>query len=179
MYISKTKWVLTGIFAASHYTQFFMMCLFTVAVVFLNAACSSKNSGAQGDKGIVIQVETEREPPIEFVRSPVIVRQGKLYPGTKTQTEVKPKLSCSHQVGSTVRQGESIRLTYKTANASLDATLTLTAGRLGYDGESINLPQQIAKNEANKVEICWGEDNCFVATKNRDGSWTLKSLPFQ
>ena len=136
------------------HTQLFMMCLFTVAAVFLNAACSSKNPG---------------EPPIP----------GRVLPGTKPQTEVEPKLSCSHPVGSTVRQGESIRLTYKTANASLDATLTLTAGRLGYDGKSINLPQQSAKHEANKVEICWGKDNCFVATKNRDGSWTLKSLPFQ
>ena len=46
----------------------------------------------------------------------------------KEETEVEPKLSCSHQVGSTVRHGESIRLTYKTADASLDATLTVTTG---------------------------------------------------
>lgn len=135
------------------------MCLLTVAAVFLNAACSSKNNEGQGDKGIVGQTETEREP----------------------QTKVEPKLSCSHQVGSTVRQGESIRLTYKTAKASLDGTLTLTAGRLVFESKSINLPQQkqSMKKEANEVKICWGEDNCFVATKNRDGSWTIKSLPFQ
>lgn len=152
------------------------MCLLTVAAVFLNAACGPGINKGQGDKSIVVQVETERKPPIKFVRPPVIHRG--VLPGTKPQTEVEPKLSCSHQVGSIVRPGESIRLTYKSANAYADITLTLEDGRFQLKRSASNIDAS-AFGIANGIQYCWGKDNCFVATKNRDGSWTIKSLPFQ
>ena len=152
------------------------MGLLTVAAVFLNAGCSSTINEGQGDKSLVVQIETEREPPpIEFV-SPPVIHRGVL-PGTKPQTEVEPKLSCSHQVGSIVRPGESIRLTYKSANAYADITLTLEDGR--FQLKSASNIDASAFGIANGIQYCWGKDNCFVATKNRDGSWTIKSLPFQ
>lgn len=124
----------------------------------------------------MVQIETKREPPpIELVRPPVI-RRGVL-PGTKPQTEVEPDLFCSHQVGSTVKQGEVFHLTYKTANASVDVEFTPKAGGFVYKNESTHYHS--ASQTASRVEYCWDEDNCFVVMKNRDGSWTIKSLPFQ
>ena len=122
-------------------TQLLIMCLLTVATIFLNAACSGK------------------PPP--------------------TSLKEKPSFICSHEVGLIVRPGESIHLTYKAASESVDLTLICRSNRieLDYYSGSINVPIQFATT-GDKTRFCWGKDNCFVAAKNRDGSWTIESLPF-
>ena len=31
---------------------------------------------------------------------------------------------------------------------------------------------------ADILELCWGEENCLILKKNKDRTWTIKSLPF-
>ena len=150
--------------------QLFLLCLFTVAAVFLTAACGSKNNEVQLDTEpeVDIEVQIDIEPEPEYF----------VVPRPKSPLKSEPIFSCTHQVGSTVRPGESIRFTYKSANAFVDGELTLKAGGFSYNGESDNFSYSTSAT-ANRVIHCWGEDNCFIATKNGDGGWTIRSLPFQ
>lgn len=143
-----------------------IMCLLTVAALFFNAACSSKQESGYTEVDLTDNLETEehffhRKDPLDLEVPP------------------KPSFSYSHKVGSTVRPGESIHITYKTENAYLEATLTLEEGGFILESNSSNL-QASASTTANSVKHCWGTDNdCFIATKNNDGSWTIRSLPFK
>ena len=140
-------------------TQLLLICLLAVASLFFNAACSPKP-----------------EPEVDLTND--LPQNGQFYHRGKTKDlEVLPESSSSHQVGAIVRQGESIRLTYKSASAYADITLTLKAG--GFTLKSNSNLAYSSSTTANRVTYCWGEDNCFIATKNRDNSWTIKRLPFQ
>ena len=139
-------------------TQLLIVCLLTVASLFFNAACGSKQNQ---------EVDLNDPPP-----------NGQFYHReSPSDLERLPKSSFSHQVESIVRHGESIRITYKSASADADITLTLKEGGFVLKSKS-NLAYS-SSTTANRVTYCWGEDNCFIATKNTDDSWTIKRLPFQ
>lgn len=133
--------------------QLFFICLLAITAIFLNTGCGPPQLTEPPQPPQVTQKATPPPPP------PPIVYY------------------CSHEVGSIVREGESIRLTYRSASVYADITLTLQQG--GFTLESNSNLGYSTSTTANGVTHCWGENNCFIATKNRDESWTIKSLPFQ
>ena len=136
-----------------------VICLLIVAAVFLNVACYKE---PVAEIPIVI-VESEEDTP-----------------------EVVPYFYCSHKVGSVVTPGESIVYTLKTANLSLNFTLTVKAAGFNYNGSGLTIYDEKSSTTVSGsilatsdiYKCCWGEGNCFVAEKNSSGSWIIKSLPF-
>ena len=145
-------------------TQLLTLCLFTVATVFLNAACGPTTKVTLEP----IETEVKQKPKTEyFVVSPTQRQQ---------QPPSKNTFSCTHQVGSIVRQGESVYLTYKAVNTYINATFTVTSNNMTLNSDS-NIQPTVFGIE-NGIKCCWDKNNCFIATNNGDGSWTIKSLPF-
>ena len=87
-----------------------------------------------------------------------------------------PSVYCSHRVGAIVNPGDSIRYKRTAADMSVEFTLTLEESGFVYDGTSTGVTGSISAT-SEKYQYCWGKE-CFIAEKNSDGSWTIKSLPF-
>ena len=91
--------------------------------------------------------------------------------------EVSHSFHCSHKVGSTASAEDTIELTYKIGNrVVMDYTITTqTNGGHEIDGSGFHPSISFT---AGTLKLCWGEDNCFEMTRNKDKTWTIKSLPF-
>ena len=70
--------------------------------------------------------------------------------------------------------GEFITYKQTAADMSIEWTLELKEGGFVYKGSGAT---GSVRKTSETHEYCWGTE-CFIAVKNRDGSWTIKSLPF-
>ena len=140
-------------------TPLLILCLFIIPAVLLTAACAPITKPEQ---------ENTENKKVVFERPRKKPKKPKTQP---------PVFFSTHQVGSIVSSGETIQLTYKAQNVYLDAKFTVNSNRIALNSDSNIQPSVLGI--ANGTKYCWGENDCLILTKNTDGSWTIKSLPFQ
>ena len=137
-----------------------IICVMMVVAVSLNVGCGQPKQG-----------------PVTY--KPVQSKPVQSKPVQPKPVQPKPVLTsvyCSHRVGSVVNRGESIIFRRKAANMSLEFTMKLEEVGFVYDGTYIGVRGSL-RATSERYRYCWDEE-CFIAEKNRDGSWTIKSLPF-
>lgn len=142
----------------------FTICILTVAALLANVACSHKTKPE--DITIVETSKKEREvgEPVTFHRP---TKSVKTY----------PSFHCSHKVGSTISAEDKVTLTYKTDTVEIDYTIKMKKdGKLKVNSSDGTYPSISGTEDT--FELCWREENCLVMKKNKDGTWTIKSLPF-
>ena len=147
-----------------------IMGLFILATLLLNCACQNQQKYTPEP---IIHTPEQQPPPIEIERSFLNISPGPKDP----LEEWTPYFHCSHKIGSTVRPGDTIKLGYTKGFTGIMCEITMKR----YGGFKIKIAENgsfAPPSLTNRhLKICWGEDNCFIAEKNKDNTWTIKSLP--
>ena len=144
---------------------------FIIATILLNSAC--KNQPEPIPKQTDIQALLIPPPSIEIERGFLNISPAPKDPSE----EWTPTFHCSHKIGSTLEIGDTLKLEYTLGFTGVRCEITMKRD----GGFKIKVAENIVSTPLitdKYLKICWEEDNCFIAEKNKDNTYIIKSLPF-